>query len=66
MLNHRDLLNSKSEKLEIKMNADGSLFVQRLKQFPVKDLHDVNKVCILLHRFVPRSKLLNSQLKVAD
>ncbi|XP_076807108.1 uncharacterized protein LOC143450438 [Clavelina lepadiformis] len=40
----RDLLNSKSEKLEIKMNADGSLFVSKLRSMPVNDLGDVNKL----------------------
>ena len=40
----RDLLNAKPEKLEIKMNPDGSLFVQRLKRVQVRNLDDVNRV----------------------
>uniref|UniRef100_H2ZNU8 Kinesin-like protein n=1 Tax=Ciona savignyi TaxID=51511 RepID=H2ZNU8_CIOSA len=39
----KDLLTTKHEKLEIKMNADGTLFVQRLTILPVKDLNDVNR-----------------------
>ena len=46
MISFRDLLNSRTEKLEIKMNPDGGLFVLRLKKFQVKNLDDVNKVGI--------------------